>query len=363
MIGETAALETIRPKVRSRGLDWIAEIRFLFFTALGLAIFPFVLHPIGGYAGLATQILMVGIAATGFNLLLGYAGVLSYGHAMFYGIGGYAAALMILKIMPGHANLWLTILFAVAAVSLQALIIGALVIRTYGIYFALITLAFAQMFFFITFQWRDLTNGDNGLNNVVAPAVTFGPLGSFDLTAALPALPLGPFGDLSDLHVWYVFSACAILLVLWFMRFVVASQFGETLDAIRENEERSTFVGFNPALYKLAAFVISGGLAGLAGALRAMYDGSVAVDTLTIDQSGSFVVYTIIGGVQTLFGPLVGTAVVMYLANVISAKTEAWRLIEGLLFVLVIVFLPHGILGSFRKGGRFNFARILRLKR
>ena len=344
-------------RAAARGINWQAELRFLVFTAVGLAIFPLFFHSIGGYAGLATQILMVGIAATGFNLLLGYAGVLSYGHAMFYGVGGYAAALLILKILPGYHNLWLTLGFAVAVVFVQALLIGALVIRTYGIYFALITLAFAQMFFFIIFQWRDVTNGDNGLNNVVAPN-----LGPLDLTTKLPELALGPFGDLSDVRYWYPFTALVLILVLWFMRLMVASQFGEVLAAIRENEERSEFIGFSPALYKLAAFVISGSLAGLAGALRALYDGSVAVDTLSIDTSGSFVVYTIIGGVQTLFGPLVGTALVMYLANVISAKTEAWRLIEGLIFVAVIVFLPGGVVGSFQKGARFDLTRVLRFR-
>lgn len=362
MSAESTAIETAPLRGDVRRFDWMIELRFLALTAFGLALFPFVFHVIGGYPGLATQILMVGIAATGFNLLLGYAGVLSYGHAMFYGIGGYTAALVILKLMPGHANLWLTMLISIAVVTVQSLVIGALVVRLYGIYFALVTLAFAQMFYFIMFQWRDLTNGDNGLQNIVVPAASFGPLGSIDLTARLPQLPLGPFGDLSEIHYWYPFAAVAILLVIWFVRFIVASQFGEVLRAIRENEERSQFVGFDPARYKLAAFAISGALAGLAGALRAMYDGSVAVDTLTIDQSGSFVVYTIIGGVQTLFGPLVGTGLVMYLANVISAKTDAWRLIEGLLFVAVIVFLPSGVLGSFQKGGRFDLGRVLRLK-
>jgi branched-chain amino acid transport system permease protein len=355
MTTETATLAP--PRADARPIDWMSEVRFLALTALGLALFPFALHLFGGYAGLATQMLMVGIAATGFNLLLGYAGVLSYGHAMFYGVGGYMAALMLLKILPAHPNLWLTLAVAVGAVIVQALVIGALVIRTYGIYFALITLAFAQMFFFITFQWRDVTNGDNGLNNVVAP-----PLGPFDLAAKLPQMALGPFGDLSEIRIWYPFAALVLILVLWFVRFIVSSQFGEVLTAIRENEERSEFIGFNPARYKLAAFVISGALAGLAGALRALYDGSVAVDTLSIETSGNFVVYTIIGGVQTLFGPLVGTVVVMYLANVISAKTEAWRLIEGLIFVFVIVFLPGGILGTFRKGGRLDLTRVLRSK-
>jgi branched-chain amino acid transport system permease protein len=141
----------------------------------------------------------------------------------------------------------------------------------------------------------------------------------------------------------------------------VRSQFGEVLAAIRENEERSGFVGFDVRRYKVAAFVISGALCGLSGALRALYDGSAAIDALTVDSSGNFVIYTVVGGVQTLFGPVVGTGLIMWLQNVISAKTDAWRLIEGIIFVAVIVFLPNGIVGSLRKR-RFSFAKVLRGK-
>jgi branched-chain amino acid transport system permease protein len=325
-------------------------LRFLALTALGLIVFPFIIHPIGGYAGLATQIALVSIASVGFNLLLGEAGMLSYGQAMFYGGGGYVAAILLLHLMPDHPNLWLAVLGATAATALIAAIVGTVVVRIYGIYFALLTLAFAQMMFFIVEQAKDWTNGDDGLQSIPNALLWFGPVG-VDLQAQLPSADLGIFGNLSEIHLWYPFAAIVLLLVLWFVRTLNASQFGEVLAAIRENEERSAFVGFVPQLYRFAAFVVAGALTGLAGSLRAIYDGTVAVESVGIDRSGSFVIYTIVGGVQTLFGPVVGTGVIMYLENVLSAHTGSWRLIEGAIFVLAIVFLPGGIVGSVRKIG------------
>ena len=328
-----------------------AELRFYGLTALGLVLFPFLIHPIGGYGGLATQILIVGIASVGFNLLLGYAGLLSYGQAMFYGVGGYVALLTVSRFFPDHPNFWLALVLAVTFVTFMAFAIGTLVVRLYGIYFALLTLAFAQMFFFIVFKWRDLTGGDDGLQGIAAPPLGLGPW-SIDLTTPFPSLDLGPFGNLSDLHYWYAFMAIVMLAVLAFMRTLVRSQFGEALNAIRENDERSALIGFDPRRYKLAAFVIAGALTGLSGALRGLYETSTAPDALTVETSGNFVIYTVIGGVKTLFGPLVGTGLIMYLQNVLSAKTDAWRLIEGIIFVAVIVFLPSGILGTRRKRAR-----------
>ena len=337
-----------------------SALRFYALTILGLVVFPFAIHPIGGYAGLATQILIVGIASIGFNLLLGYAGLLSYGQAMFYGLGGYVALLTVSKFFPAHPNFWLAIALGVGFVTLVALAVGLLVVRLYGIYFALLTLAFAQMFFFIVFKWRDLTQGDDGLQGITSPPLQLG-FASIDLTATFPALDLGPFGNLSDVHYWYAFVALVTLLVLAFTRTLVRSQFGEVLAAIRDNEERSTFVGFDPRRYKLAAFVIAGALGGLSGALRGLYETSIAPDALTVETSGNFVVYVVVGGVQTLLGPLVGTGLIMYLQNVISAKTDAWRLIEGVVFVAVIVFLPGGVLGVLRRGrAKKTLAAVLR---
>ncbi|MDQ6943614.1 MAG: branched-chain amino acid ABC transporter ATP-binding protein/permease [Candidatus Eremiobacteraeota bacterium] len=324
------------------------DIRFALLTALGLALFPLLLHPIGGYPGLATQIVIVSIATIGFNLLLGYAGMLSYGHAMFFGGGGYIAAILLVHWMPAHPNLWLATLGATIATALLAMAIGALTVRLYGIYFALLTLAFAQMVYFLVEQGKGLTNGDDGIQTIPNALVSLGTW-NIDLTASLPALDLGPFGNVGDLKLWYVFAALMLLIVLLFVRSLNRSQFGEVLDAIRENEQRSVFVGFNAAAYRLAAFTISGALTGFSGALRALYDGSIGIDAVGIDRSGSFVIYAVVGGVQTLFGPVAGTAVIMFLENVLSAKTPAWRLIEGLIFVGVIVFLPRGLSTLFKR--------------
>ncbi len=340
-----------------------ADVRFYLWTALGLVLFPFVFHlPIfNGYPGLATQILITGIAAIGFNVLLGYAGQLSYGHAAFYGLGSYTAALALSRFFP-HANSFALAVFSgVVVATLAALLIGALVVRLYGIYFALLTVAFGQMVYFIIFEAHGLTGGDDGLQSITTPPLNVG-FGKLDLGSALPALNLGPFGDLGEVKWWYVFAAVAVILVLVFTRTLVRSQFGEVLGAIRENEDRSTFVGYNPRRYKLAAFAVSGALCGLSGALRALYEGSVPIGSVTIDTSGNFVIYTVIGGAGTLLGPLVGTGVIMWLQNVISAKTEAWRLIEGILFVAVIVFLPSGIVGTYARR-KFDIVRLVRGRR
>jgi branched-chain amino acid transport system permease protein len=249
------------------------------------------------------------------------------------------------------------------ATALLAVLIGAVTVRLYGIYFALLTLAFAQMVFFIVEQAKSWTNGDDGLQSIPNALV---PLGrwSIDLGTALPSLPLGPFGNLADIKLWYVFAALVLLAVLMFLRALTRSQFGEVLDAIRENEERSVLVGFDASAYRLAAFVISGALTGLAGSLRALYDGAVATESVGIERSGQFVIYTVVGGVQTIFSPVVGTALIMFLENVLSGKTQAWRLIEGLVFVAVIIFMPRGVLGTLlkqrEKSPRRLFARSLR---
>jgi branched-chain amino acid transport system permease protein len=321
------------------------DLRFAALTLLGLVLFPFAFHAIDGYAGLATQIVIVSIASIGFNLLLGYTGLLSYGHAMFYGGGGYVAALLLIHLMPDHPNLWLAVLGATLAATILALLVGAVAVRLYGIYFALLTLAFAQMIFFLVEQSQDWTNGDDGLQSFPTALLPIGPY-ALDLGTPLPSLPLGPFGNLSDIKLWYVVAALALFGVIMGVRALTRSQFGEVLTAIRENEERSSLIGYNAAAYRLAAFAISGALTGFSGALRALYDGSVAVESVGIDRSGSFVIYTIVGGAQTLLGPVAGTGLIMYLESVLSARVSYWRLLEGIIFVAVIVFLPAGIVGT-----------------
>ncbi|MDB5070978.1 MAG: branched-chain amino acid transporter permease/ATP-binding protein [Candidatus Eremiobacteraeota bacterium] len=337
-----SATSETAPVAHSRGGLLAADARFALLCALGIALFPFLLHPLGGYSTLATQIAIVSIASIGFNLLLGYAGSLSYGHAMFYGGGGYIAAILLLRVNPQHPNLWLCIIGATLATAVLAVLVGAVTVRLYGIYFALLTLAFAQMVFFIIEQAKDWTNGDDGLQSLPNALLPIGPW-NIDLTTHLPSVNLGPFGNLGELRLWYIFAGLCLLLVLMLARMLIRSQFGEVLGAIRENEQRSTLIGFNAPAYRLAAFAISGALTGFSGALRGMFDGSIPIDAVGIDRSGSFVIYTVVGGVATLFGPVAGTAVIMFLENVLSAVTPAWRLIEGLIFVGVIVFLPRGL--------------------
>lgn len=337
------------------------DLQFYTLTIAGLIMFPLLFPLIKGYGGLATEILIGGIAAIGFNVLLGYAGQLSYGHAAFYGLGGYAAALSVMRFFPNTHSLGLALITGVVVATVVAAAIGALVVRLYGIYFALLTVAFGQMIYYVVFEWRPLTGGDDGLSGITAPSLNLG-FAHVDLTGTLPALSLGPLGNLSDIKLWYPFVAVISLVVLAFVRTLVRSQFGEVLAAIRENEDRSTFVGFDPRRYKLAAFVISGAIVGLAGALNALYEGSIAIDSLTIDQSGNFVIYTVIGGVQTLFGPLVGTALILWLQTIVGAITPAWRLIEGVIFVAVIVLLPNGLVGTFMKKQKFSFRRLLGAK-
>jgi branched-chain amino acid transport system permease protein len=340
--------------------------RFYGLLALGLILFPLLFHvpPINGYAGLATEILIVGIAAVGFNLLLGYAGQLSYGHAAFYGLGTYGAGLAVLTFFPHVNSFLLALATGVLAAGVVAAIIGALVVRLYGIYFALLTVAFAQMVYFIVFEARDLTNGDDGLQGITAPPLNFG-FAHVDLASALPAFAMGPFGDLSEIKLWYVFAAIVVFAVVAFVRTLTRSQFGETLEAIRDNEERSVFIGLDPRRYKLAVFVISGLLCGLSGALHALYQGSAAIEGLSVEQSGAFAIFTIVGGAGTLIGPLVGTGLIMWLENIVGGVFPAWRLVEGILFVAVIVFLPNGIVGSLirARGKRgFSLRRIVTAK-
>jgi branched-chain amino acid transport system permease protein len=339
--------------------------RFYGLLALGLVLFPFVfrLPPLYGYSGLATEILIVGIAAIGFNLLLGYAGQLSYGHAAFYGLGAYGSGLTLVHFFPQIHSFALALIIGVAIAGVAAALIGSLVVRLYGIYFALLTVAFGQMVYFIVFQWRDLTNGDDGLQGISAPSLNFG-FAQLDLTSTLPSLGLGPFGDLSDIKWWYVLAASIVFAVVAFVRQLTRSQFGEALAAIKDNEERSIFIGLDPRRYKLAVFIISGLLCGLAGALHSLYEGSAALDSLTVEESGDFAIFTIIGGAGTLIGPLAGTGLIMWLENIISGVTPAWRLIEGVLFVAVIVFLPRGIFGTLARtrARAFSLRRVLEAK-
>ena len=229
---------------------------------------------------------------------------------------------------------------------------GAVTVRLYGIYFALVTLAFAQMVFFIVEQAKQWTNGDDGLQNFPNALMPVGPW-LIDLATPLPKLDLGLFGNLGDLRLWYIFAAVALLLVLLGTRMLVRSQFGEVLAGIRENEERASSIGFNPAVYRLAVFAISGALAGFAGAMRALYDGTVAVESLGLTAAAS----SSHGGRRRKPCSVGRWNRGDHVLENVCRETSAWRLIEGLVFVAVIVSCRPASSGRSRPTGR---RRVLR---
>lgn len=280
-------------------------------------VLPWIIYP-----PIALDILAFGLFATAFDIVFGYLGLTSFGHAAFWGTSAYVCANMLQR---GHSALT-AILCGMVAALLLSLPIGFLSIRSVGIYFSMITLAFGQMIDFIAKQAEDYTGGDNGL----------------------PGLPQPPlFGvDMSNTrHGYYV------LLVIALLGFVVAvraihSPFGRVMVAIRDNETRAQSVGYDPLRFKLVAFVISAGLSGLAGAIFCVGHGVVSLDVVNWTTSGLVVMMTLLGGSGTLLGPAVGAAIVLLLRDLLATHAGAVGVVTGLVFVLTVLFFRKGVVGT-----------------
>ncbi|WP_322097684.1 branched-chain amino acid ABC transporter permease [Pelagibius sp. Alg239-R121] len=289
-----------------------------------LLVFPFLLP----YEALAVNILIYGLFALGFNLVFGYMGVLSFGHAAFFGLGSYATGIVIVH----YGMHWFpAILVGAVAAGLGAAVIGALAIRTRGIYFAMVTLALSQCVYYLVYQLEDLSGGENGLRGVDV----------YDL--GLPGLELTLLDPLTKYYFVFVFVALAV----WLFSRILASPFGAVLEALRENEDRARACGTNVALSKWLAFVISGLFCGLAGSLNAIHLTIVPIESLHYHTSGLAVMMSLLGGMGTFFGPFVGALTFLVLEDVITLVTVHWQLFVGALFVFFILFLPRGIWGSF----------------
>lgn len=288
-----------------------------------LLLFPLVMP----YQALAVNILVFGLYAVGFNLLFGYTGLLSFGHAAFFGIGSYLAGIAIV-----HAGVpWpLAIVIAIASSALVGAGIGFLAIRSRGIYFSMVTLALAQIVYYAFYKAERWTGGENGLRGVrVDPVDLLGV--RIDFT-----------NPLTKYYVILVFVAAA----LWFVSRVLASPFGAVMEAIRENDKRAAACGYDVARSKLLAFVLSAGICGLAGALRAMHLSVVPIDSLHYLTSGHAVMMCLLGGMGTFFGPFVGAAVFLYLEDVVTNLTSHWMLFTGVIFMAFVLFFPRGIWGT-----------------
>jgi branched-chain amino acid transport system permease protein len=298
------------------------EIAVLAALAL-LALFPFA--GAAFYMELVSKVMILAIFALSLDLLVGYTGLVSFGHAAYFGVGAYTLGLLAPKYEA--ANLWLTLPAAIVLAGLAALAVGALVVRVKGIYFIMVTLAFAQMFYFV-FHDTKFGRGSDGISMNFKPVAAIGGFTPFDLANAT--------------HFYY-FVFAAMLLVFIFLRVLLRSAFGRALQGIRSNEQRMRSLGFPVYRYKLASFVIAGALAGLAGYLSAMQFGFVNPELLSWHQSGNVLLMLILGGLGSLYGAVVGAFVFVALQEVFSSVTTHWQLLLGGTIILLVIFLPGGL--------------------
>jgi branched-chain amino acid transport system permease protein len=300
----------------------ITLVLFVALVLTGPIWFPL----IGGYPGLDTKILIWALFALGFDILLGFTGYLSFGHAAFFGTSAYATGLTLLHLTT---DVFAALAIGVASATLLSVLLGMITLRRSGIYFSILTLAFGEMLYrgalSILQEW---TGGDNGLTGLDKATL---------------------FGEpMTDRTVYWFCAAILILGTLVAMR-IAGSPFGMMLKAIKSNPTRLQYTGLDVQDYKLSAFVISAVYAGCAGSLMVIYEPYVATEYLHWSTSGQLVIMSVIGGVGTLFGPMFGAAFVLYFENVIAAVLrEQWLLVLGVVFVAIVTFMP----GGFVDGGR-----------
>jgi len=301
-------------------LAWLALV-------VALALVPLA----GNYAtGLAGEVLVFAIFAMSLDLLIGYTGLMSFGHAAFFGVAAYTV--VILGVQLGLSG-WIGMAAGIVVSALVAAVIGFFSIRVSGIPFLMLTMAFAQLLMSISIKWRSVTGGTDGLSGFRRPSL---------------------FGlSLDDRATQFYVVAAGFVLVLWFLRRLIGSPLGSIFVGIRENEQRMRAAGYPVQRFKLLAFTIAGTLAGVGGALYALQNAFVSSDILHWSLSGDAIIMVILGGSGTIVGPAIGAGVFLLLKNVLSSHTDYWLLWVGIIFILCVMFLPQGIWGWLR-------ARLLR---
>ena len=296
-----------------------------------LALFPFAGATF--YTELVTKVMILAIFAMSLDLLVGYTGMVSFGHAAYYGIGAYTLGLLAPRYEA--ASLWTTLPLAMLAAALAAFLVGLLVVRVRGIYFIMVTLAFAQMFYFV-FHDTAFGRGSDGITMNFKPSATIMGVAIVDLD--------------NPLHGYFLVLG-AMVLVYAFLRVLLRSAFGHALRGIGSNEHRLRSLGFPVYWYKVASFTIAGGLAGLAGYLSAMQFGFVNPEILSWHQSGNVLLMLILGGLGTLHGGVAGAFAFVALQEAFSSVTTHWHLLLGGTIVLLVIFLPGGLASI---GSRFR---------
>jgi len=295
-------------------------------AVLVLAVLPWVLarHQLS----LLTDLLIFGLFALSLDLIMGYTGLVSFGHAAYFGLGAYGSALVLIHFgQPVPVALLAGALLA----GVVAVPVGWFSTRATGIYFAMLTLAFAQLLYTVAYKWRDLTGGSDGIAGVPKTALFWG----------------GP--SLASPRAFYFLVAACVLLSLTACYALVRSPFGRAIQAIRENERRFTSLGRDPRPFKLVVFVIAAMFAGLAGALFAPFRGFASPEVMFWVFSGQGLMMVIMGGIGTLVGPVVGAMAFILIQEILSSYTEHWMIFTGAVFVLMVMFLPGGLVGTARR--------------
>jgi ABC-type branched-subunit amino acid transport system ATPase component/ABC-type branched-subunit amino acid transport system permease subunit len=304
----------------------------IFITAVVFALLPFVLPRIGSTVSLGTEIVLYTLYGIGYNLLLGYTGLVSFGPSAYFGMAAYAAGLAQLHLA---SNVYLAMLMGTLAAGVTGVALGALILRRRGLYFSLLTLAFTQLFYEIAFQWTPVTGGENGLQGMSRPG-------------------------LENALVFHVFCSGVVIVAIYLLWRVVHSPFGRVLQAIRENEQRARCLGYNTHRYKLVAFVFSATFMGLAGSLLTFLIQGVYADVMSWQHAGDPVLMTVLGGMHHFLGPLWGAFTFILLRDQLSSFTEHWWLFFGGILIAFILLSPEGLSGIFsrlRRGARWNLTR------
>ena len=286
------------------------------------------------YTFLANDIVIWALFATSLNLLVGYTGLVSFGHAAYFGIGAYATGLLMKQLAVPFP---IAFLAAGVVAGLFALFFGFFCVRLTRIYFAMLTLAFAQIIWAICFKWNEVTGGEQGMPDIPYP--------NFDWLEWVAALL--PFvGGYRTSDYYYFTTLVLVGACMWVLRRIVRSPFGRMLESIRENAERAEFIGVNVRRYELSAFMLAGAFAGLAGGLFGIFNRGVFPDFAYWTKSSEVLIMTLLGGMGTFYGPAVGAAVLLLLNQQIVSYTEYWPLVLGIILVVLLFVFPGGIAGA-----------------
>jgi len=304
-------------------------MRTLALLVVAIVLLPIVVRPV-----IATEIWIFAIFGLGLNLLLGYTGLLSFGQSTFFGSAAYVAGWLLKHY---GISVFLALGIGVGVGALSALLVGYLCVQRSGLYFIMLTFALNQLFYFVAYQWTTVTGGEDGMQGVPRPAF------------------LGI--DFGNPTAYYVFVSVLFLVTLWLMKRIVESPLGRILQAIRENEVRAEAVGYNVPRFKLLAFVIGGAFSGAAGVLYAMLFGIVPLEAISFVFSGNVVFATLIGGSGSLYGPIIGSFVFIWLSESMSVVWARWPLLLGVAFIIVVLFFRGGVVEAWSRLMAWRFSK------